>query len=574
MNYSFAELKKNLKKDFTGLKSVKIAILADSSSQLLCQSIKGYAFTQQLNINIWESEYNSIDDSIYNERSELYEFKPEFIVIFQSTKKALDSFYSLPIEQKEFFAKDHIKKVAELVQVINSRIVANIIYVNFPEINDGIFGNYSNKTSLSFTYQLRKINFELMNLAQAKANLHICDLCALQNTYGSINMFTAPLYINTDNVLDIDALPNLAKSIIDMVLAFNGKFKKCLILDLDNTLWGGIIGDDGFDNIEIGDLGIGKAFTEFQKWIKQLKERGIILAVSSKNDEGVAKEPFERHPDMILRLEDFAVFSANWENKADNIRYIQSVLNIGFDSMVFFDDNPFERELVKKYIPEITVPDLPEDPAEYLPFIYSQNLFETVSYTNEDVNRTKLYREEADRTILKKSYLNECEFLKNLEMKALMTKVNDFTIPRAAQLTQRSNQFNLRTIRYSDEQMKVISLASDKFSFAISLKDKFGDYGVVGVIVLERLNRKELFINTWIMSCRVLKRGLENFMINELVSIAKGLGYLKLIGEYIATPKNKMVKDHYKDLGFEVKQNNLFALSINEYVQKETYITK
>lgn len=573
MNYSFAEIKKNLKKDFTGLKEIRIAVLSDSSSQLLCQSIKGYAFTQQLNVNIWEAEYNSIRHTIIDEDSGLYEFKPEFVIIFQSSKKLLNGFYSQPFPERATFADEHLQMINNLVDTINNRIACNIIYINFPEINDSVFGNYNNKTNLSFTYQLRKINFELMNLAQRKANFHICDLCALQSVHGSLNMFKPQLYINTDNVLDIDALPYLAKCITDMLLAFSGKFKKCLVLDLDNTLWGGIIGDDGIENIEIGELGIGKAFTEFQKWIKQLKERGIILAVSSKNDEKIAKEPFEKHPDMVLKLEDFAVFAANWENKADNIRYIQSVLNIGYDSMVFFDDNPFERELVKKFIPEITVPDLPEDPADYLPFLYSQNIFETISFTNEDVARTKLYREEADRTILKRSFVNEAEFLKSLEMTALVKQVDKFSLPRAAQLSQRSNQFNLRTVRYTEEQMRAISAANDKFALTISLKDKFGDYGMVGLTILEKMNNSDLFINTWIMSCRVLKRGVEDFMMEQLVNIARENGYTSLIGEYIPTPKNNMVKDHYKNLGFAA-QESLFKLSIYDYVPKVTHIKK
>ena len=229
--------------------------------------------------------------------------------------------------------------------------------------------------------------------------------------------------------------------------AQRGTFNKCLILDLDNTLWGGVIGDDGIEGIQLGHgLGIGKAFTELQQWAKKLQQRGIILCVVSKNDEQVAKEPFIHHPDMVLRLDDIAVFMANWETKVDNIRAVQQVLNIGFDSMVFLDDNPFERAIVRENIPGITVPELPEDPAQYLEFLYSLNLFETASASEVDDKRTRQYQQEAKRIELKRTFANEQEFLASLGMEARVEPFTAFNTPRVAQLTQRSNQFNLRTM--------------------------------------------------------------------------------------------------------------------------------
>ena len=220
-----------------------------------------------------------------------------------------------------------------------------------------------------------------MLFSARESNFYLCDLSSIQNQAGKANCFQPALYINTEMVLSVDVLPEVAFKTIELIGAMSGNFKKCLVVDLDNTLWGGVIGDDGLENIQLGSLGIGKAFTEFQYWIKKLKNRGIIIAVCSKNTESIAKEPFEKHPDMVLRLEDIAVFVANWENKADNIRQIQSILNIGFDSMVFLDDNPFERNMVRENITGITVPELPADPADYLEFLYQQNLFETISFS-------------------------------------------------------------------------------------------------------------------------------------------------------------------------------------------------
>ena len=222
-------------------------------------------------------------------------------------------------------------EVQELYETLLARLHGNVLFCNFPELDDAVFGHYANKTNASFLYQLRTLNWGLMNLAQKLKNLHILDFNVLQSRYGYGFITDTKIYVNTELYLSIDFLPIAARHTVDVLQSLLGKFKKCLILDLDNTLWGGIIGDDGMENIQLGDLGIGKAFTELQLWAKQLKQRGIILAVCSKNDEAVAREPFEKHPDMVLRLDDIAVFVASWNNKADSIMEIQQILNIGFD---------------------------------------------------------------------------------------------------------------------------------------------------------------------------------------------------------------------------------------------------
>ncbi len=567
----FSQLKKNLKKDFSSFPVLKVALLADSASQFFNQSLRGYGYTQGINLEIWEADYDQIYQTIIDEHSFLYSQSPDFIIIYQSSQKLISDFYKKKLSEKQSFAKTHKQFIEQLTNLINSRLNANIIFINYPEINDSVFGNYTNKTTASFLYQLRLMNLNLMELAINVKNVNICDLSTIQNFIGRSTLSSDKMYITADSVLSLDALPVIAKNINDIIQAYQGKFKKCLILDLDNTLWGGIIGDDGVEGIQIGDLGIGKAFSKFQQWIKQLKERGIILAVCSKNTEHIAKEPFEKHPDMELRLEDIAVFVANWNNKADNIRHIQSILNIGFDSMVFLDDNPFERGIVKKEIPEITVPDLPEDPAEYLSFLYQQNLFETTSFTEEDTKRNDQYREEAERAVLLQTFTNEADYLQSLEMKAEIQPVNKFSLPRAAQLTQRSNQFNLRTIRYTEEQMNAIITDPNKFTLSVSLKDKFGEYGLISLIILHKTSKDQLFIDTWIMSCRVLKRNVEEFVLNKMVNLAAINGCQSLRGEYLPTQKNGLVKDHYKNLGF-TNIDGYWQLPVNEYKIKHTHI--
>jgi len=277
------------------------------------------------------------------------------------------------------------------------------------------------------------------------------------------------------------------------------------------------------------------------------------------------KSLFEIHPDMKLRMDDIAVFMANWENKVDNIRHIQNILQIGFDTMVFLDDNPFEREMVKSGIPEITVPDLPEDPAEYLLYLRSLNLFETASYTDEDEIRTRQYQEEAQRNSLQQSFSDEATFLQSLEMTAIVKPFDNFTIPRIAQLSQRSNQFNLRRVRYTDDDIQSIAYADQHLTLSFNLADKFGDHGLIAFVILEIQPEETLFIDSWIMSCRVLKRGMELFTLLSIIDLAKARGYKKLVGEYIPTKKNGLVKDHYEKLGFSKADDNTWELEIDNY---------
>jgi len=275
---------------------------------------------------------------------------------------------------------------------------------------------------------------------------------------------------------------------------------------------------------------------------------------------------------MILKLEDFAIFIANWQDKASNIRHIQETLNIGMDSIVFIDDNQFERNLVKSLLPEITVPDLPEDPALYLSHLQSQNLFETASYSEEDIERTNQYRCEAQREAMRQKFANYDEYLQNLEMEAVTAQFDEFHVPRIAQLTQRSNQFNLRTVRYTEPEIEKFINDPETVTIYFTLRDKFADHGLIAVVIMEKSDYKTLFINTWLMSCRVLKRGMEEFIVNTIIKTAKINNIETVIGEYIKTPKNAMVSGIYEKLGFVRKNENTFTADVNNFTYNKTYI--
>ncbi|GHT45384.1 hypothetical protein AGMMS49965_22280 [Bacteroidia bacterium] len=573
----FTTLSKNLKKDFSHLTPIKVAVLGDSATQFLVQALRGTGYEFGFDLQVFEAEFNQIDRQILDPDSELYAFHAEVVLIFESTHKLLQK-YNKKLNLTGFenllgFADDTFAHTKQLISTLQSKTTAKIIFCNYTEEDDRVFGQYANKVEASFVYQLRKLNFLIQEFAAQTGNFYVCDVSTIQNTMGRETFWAPNVYTNTEMVVSIDALPCFAQSVLQIIAAFQGAFKKCVILDLDNTVWGGVIGDDGIDNIQIGQLGIGKAFTEFQYWLKKLQQRGIILAVCSKNTESIAKEPFEKHPDMVLKLTDIAVFVANWENKADNIRKIQKILNIGFDSMVFLDDNPFERNIVRENVPGITVPELPEDPALYLDYLYSLNLFETISYSGEDTQRTAQYQKEVERVVFQEAFTNEDDFLKSLNMVSDTKPFDNFTIPRVAQLSQRSNQFNLRTIRYTEDDVKRIAQSDNYFTLSFTLEDKFGDNGLICAIILEKRDAQALFIDTWFMSCRVLKRGVEAYVLNAIVDLAKANGYATVEGEYIPTPKNEMVRDHYKNLGFASK-GSAWALDVNTYKNKNNYIAK
>lgn len=433
---TFITLKKNAKQDMTHLKEHKIAILGDCSTQHLATSLKGYGYQEGYHLNVFDSDYNQIDSQIMDDTSELYNHAPDTVLIYMSTEKLYENFCETAPEQRENFADLTIQKINQNWQSLNNKIKTDILQFNFIEIDDKTFGNYANKTPSSFLFQLRKLNVQLMELASQTKNAFLLDLSTIQNTYGREFVHDDKLYYIAKMPLSTNILPEVAKQIVTIIKSLDGKFKKCAILDLDNTLWGGVIGDDGLKSIQIGELGLGHAFSEFQMWLKELKNRGIILAVCSKNNEEIAKEPFEKHPEMILHLDDISMFVANWEDKATNIKYIQETINIGMDSIVFIDDNPFERNLVKGMIPDITVPELPEDPALYVSYLRSLNLFETASYSENDKDRTKQYQAEVGRTTMQSNFENFDEYLKSLEMTATAHAFDEFEIPRISQLTR------------------------------------------------------------------------------------------------------------------------------------------
>lgn len=570
--FTFTELIKSAKKAKEHSLKVNVFLLGDSSLQFLKQAIVGYGQFYAINIEIEESEFDSIDLSITEFMNNEDFQSPDLICIIENSYTLWLKFSSLSQEQKISFANDYLDKLQEQISLLQSKTNTQLLISNFIEFDDSVWGSYANKTEQSFLYQLRKINWGLLNLSVKTMSLNVLDMSSIAQQMGLHLLYDYRLFETASMIFSIDSLPLISGRIVDQILTHHGHLKKCIVLDLDNTLWNGVISEDGLSEIGLGDYNQGKSFFALQKWLKLLKNRGVILAVCSKNDVENAEMPFKNHPNSILKLDDFTVFIANWESKVDNIKEIQKRLNIAFSSMIFIDDNPFEREIVKEFIPDITVPQIPDNPEERLPYLMSLNLFETNSFTSEDVERDELYKVEAQRSQNISQFTDTREYLKSLLMVAKIEGLNEFNIPRFSQLSIRSNQFNLRTLRYQPSDLVAIQRDSNRIVYSVSLKDQYGNYGLVSGVVIEIDKfKKSAFIESWFMSCRVLKRGLEQFVMNALLVQLHQMGIVEVFGEIIQNEKNKLIYQFYQDFGFE-KLDNQWRLMVHQYQKQSTEI--
>lgn len=529
-------------------KKVKLAFLTDCASQHLSMLVEVAGAHRGLDVQVHEAEYDTIELEVFNPSSALYAFDPDFIVIIKSAEKLKTKFYGAPHANA---AEDVVKHLNSIWNAIKSQSRATIIQSTFVLPLERPFGNFGRKLPTALDRFFSDVNNKLVECAREERQVLLNDVDHLAATVGRRHWIDEKMWALAKEPCAPEYMPILAHNIIDLIGTGVGKVVKCVVLDLDNTLWGGVIGDDGLEGIRLGDLEDGDAFVAFQHFILSLKKRGIILAVCSKNDHHNAILPFQNHPEMVIKETDIAVFVANWNNKADNIRYIQETLNIGLDSIVFLDDNPFERNLVREMLPDVIVPELPEDPSQYIRAVASLNLFETTSFSETDAERADMYRVEAQREQAKTGFERIEDYLISLDMAISLERFNAFNLPRIAQLIQRSNQFNLTTRRYSESDCEQLMNDRDEaFPFTLTLEDRFGNYGLISVIVLRR-TADAMIIDEYLMSCRVLQRGVENFAMNNVFDLAKKIGVCKVKGTYIPSKKNGMVKDFYAGFGFD-----------------------
>lgn len=568
MHDTWKELKKAAKMQAKG-KENRVAVLANCQVQLFATALQGQARLLGANALVYDAGYDQIDMQLLDPSSEVYRFGPDEILLWLSSQRLYEEFLGLPAQEKAGYAEAVLQRLERYWGLIAGNCGARVLQMNFTELEDKPLGQLSGKVEGTFAYQVRKLNAVLQEAMAADGNVYPVDLLSVQVRLGQERFFHAPFYYSAKMPVSFDAIPYVAQAAAGVLAAMQGHIKKCIITDLDNTLWGGAIGDDGIGGIEVGELGRGQAFTALQRWLKQLKEYGVILAVCSKNEEKAAKEPFEKHPEMVLRLDDFSIFVANWKDKASNIRLIQETLNIGMDAIVFLDDSPFERGLVRQEIPGLEVPELPEDPALFLEYLQRRNYFEAASYTGGQPGRTGMYQAEFARRQSKAHYSSLDGYLQSLGMEGRAQAFSPESYARVAELTQRSNQFNLRTVRYTQEEIARIAKSGRYLTLAFTLKDRYGGYGLVAAAILEKKTDEEVFIDTWLMSCRVFKRGMEEFAMNCMVRLAREQGFSVMYAQYLPTAKNAPAKDIYTKMGFTETKAHWYCLKIAEYKDKK-----
>lgn len=396
------------------------------------------------------------------------------------------------------------------------------------------------------------------------------DVANLAETVGLADWHDTTLWNMAKLPFASTFLPLYADHVCRLIAALRGKSRKCLILDLDNTVWGGVIGDDGLEGIVVGQGdATGEAHLGVQRTALALRDRGIVLAVSSKNTDEVARRPFREHPEMLLREDHLAVFQANWNDKATNIQAIANELSLGLDAMVFLDDNPMERDLVRRMLPQVAVPELPADPALYARTLLAAGYFEAIAFSGEDRQRAAFYQDNARRVNLQKQAGDVDAYLASLDMRMTLQPFDDTGRARIAQLINKSNQFNLTTRRYTEADVAAAQADPDAFSLQVRLADTFGDNGMISVLLCRRTG-DDWDIDTWLMSCRVLGRKVEQAVLQELVDQARQRGIRRLVGTYLPTEKNKLVEDHYAKLGFTKLEQRADGSTVWELLVTDT----
>jgi FkbH-like protein len=397
---------------------------------------------------------------------------------------------------------------------------------------------------------LQSLNLRLGELAAGTGGVSLVDCDRLAGAVGKERWFDDRWWARSKQAVGLDAVPVLARQTAAVIAAAAGLSRKCIVLDLDNTLWGGIVGEDGLAGIRLGGDAPGEAYLAFQEHLLALKRKGVILAVASKNNPGDAREVFERHPEMRIRLDDIAVFLANWDDKPASIRRVAETLGIGLDALVFVDDNPAERQAVRELVPEVDVVALPDDPSGYVRALAAYPWLETAALTDDDRRRTEQYRARAHVAELRSGAGSMEEFLAGLGMRARIAGFDELRLPRITQLVNKTNQFNLTTRRASETEMRRVAEDDGHVDLCLELHDRFADHGLIAVLIA-RQDGPELDIETFLMSCRVIGRTVEEALVARVCREAAQRGCIRLRGRYVPSPKNAMVADLYERLGFE-----------------------
>ncbi len=537
-------------KSLDPLVPMRLAVLSNSTIDLLMPALTASAARHGIALETIQPSYDQVAQEALTPDSKINGSNPDAVLF------ALD-YRALPLRRSPGDSEKSsatIRGVIEYLKVLRTGIKAHTnavcIFQTFAPPVETLFGSLDRALNGTSRNLVDQINRELAEFVVTSGDV-LLDVAGLAETVGLADWHNPQLWNIAKIPFSHEFIPLYSDHLARTVAAIRGKSRKALILDLDNTLWGGVIGDDGLQGIQIaqGDAR-GEAHLALQRLALDLRQRGIVLAVASKNSDGVAREPFEKHPEMLLRLDHFAVFQANWNDKATNICAIAKELSLGLDALVFLDDNPLERGMIRKLLPQVAVPELPEDSAWYARTLAAAGYFEAVAFAPEDLRRAGYYQDNARRATLQKQVGGVEAYLASLDMVVTFQPFNATGRARIVQLINKSNQYNLTTRRYSDPEVTAAEDDPAVFTLQVRLSDVFGDNGMISVVICRSGESGAWEIDTWLMSCRVLGRKVENVVLSEILKHAQSAGIRKLVGTYRPTDRNQMVANHYAELGF------------------------
>ncbi|HEY3919324.1 MAG TPA: HAD-IIIC family phosphatase [Stellaceae bacterium] len=537
------------------LQPFRLGIIGNGTLDFLIPQLVASAARHGFALDCIRADYGQIAQEAFNPESHINAAKPDAVLIALDHRGLPLRFVIGDADAEQADIEAALAYLNALRQSIRCHAGAISIVQTLPPPPEGLFGSFDRRVPGTKRRVIEGLNRGIAESLAGTEDL-LLDVAGLAETIGLGLWHSPPLWNLAKLGCDNSCVPIYADHVARVIGALRGRSRKCLVLDLDNTLWGGVIGDDGLEGIKVaqGDA-TGEAYLAVQELALALRSRGIVLAVSSKNTDEIARSPFQSHPEMLLKEDHFAVFQANWNDKATNIQAIAEELSLGLDAMVFLDDNPVERDLVRRMLPQVAVPELPEDPALYARTLAAAGYFESVAFSNEDRTRAEMYQMNARRVALQKAAGDLDSYLASLEMEITFAPFDRTGRARISQLINKSNQFNLTTRRYSEADVAAAEEDPNVFTLQVRLVDKFGDNGMICVIVCRpdpsgAPSTKTWAIDTWLMSCRVLGRKVEQMVLREILMEAREAGIEMLVGVYRPSEKNAMVRDHYVGLGF------------------------
>ena len=559
-------------------KKLRVAFLANSTINGFEETMRVKCFQKGIDCITYVADYNQYNQEILNQDSRLYQFKPDITFLILDTRHVLgDHFFSwhkVSHDEKSKFVERSINEIKKLCNTFEENLETKLVITSLQIPSYSSYGINESREIRGLKEIVHEINNELLDefgRHNVSPKIFIYDFNEFIMKFGEKNIFNYKQFFSGDIKISTEYVPKFVNELMGYIYAITGTTKKCIVLDLDNTLWGGIIGEDGFDNIKLGDNPIGRSFVEFQKRLLGLNQRGIILAINSKNNFDDAIEVIQKHPNMILSEDNFASVKINWDDKVLNLQKISEELNIGLDRIVFFDDDPINQEYVKDSLPDVLVVDLPKDSSRYAQIITEMKEFDVLKITEEDTKRGDMYLDQKKRKELENKVGDFNEFLKQMNIEVTVQKANSFSIPRIAQLTLKTNQFNLTTRRYQEEEVSKFSSSDDKIVECVEVSDKFGNNGITGTYIIEKKSDEEWVVDTFLLSCRIMGRGVEEIMMNQIIENAKLSGIKRIKGEFIPTAKNKPAENFYEELGFN-KENNFWVFNTDNIIKKPEHI--